>query len=65
MKVAVTGSSGFVGTRLVERLTMDDHQIIAFTRNVSSAERVLPKSQNLEIVAYSLKEAGEWQAKKF
>lgn len=37
--------------------------MVAFTRNVSSAERVLPKSENLEIVAYSPKEAGEWQAK--
>lgn len=43
MKVAVTGSSGFVGTRLVERLTADNHQAIAFACNVSSAERVLPK----------------------
>lgn len=37
--------------------------MVAFTRNVSSAERVLPKSENLEIVAYSPKEAGEWQEK--
>lgn len=37
--------------------------MVAFTRSVSSAERVLPKSENLEIVAYSPKEAGEWQAK--
>ncbi len=37
--------------------------MVAFTRNVSSAERVLPKSENLEIVAYSPKEAGDWQSK--
>ncbi|BAS57066.1 cell division inhibitor [Leptolyngbya boryana NIES-2135] len=63
MKVAVTGSTGFVGSRLVERLLAENHQVVAFTRNVSSAERVLPKSENLEIVAYSPKEAGEWQEK--
>lgn len=37
--------------------------MVAFTRNGSSAERVLPKSENLEIVAYSPKEAGDWQSK--
>ncbi|WNZ44392.1 TIGR01777 family oxidoreductase [Leptolyngbya boryana CZ1] len=63
MKVAVTGSTGFVGSRLVERLLAENHQVVAFTRNVSSAERVLPKSENLEIVAYSPKEAGDWQSK--
>ncbi|MBD1859072.1 MULTISPECIES: thylakoid membrane protein ThyD [Leptolyngbya] len=63
MKVAVTGSTGFVGSRLVERLLAENHQVVAFTRNGSSAERVLPKSENLEIVAYSPKEAGDWQSK--
>jgi uncharacterized protein (TIGR01777 family) len=63
MKVAVTGSTGFVGSRLVERLLAENHQVVAFTRNVSSAEQVLPKSENLEIVAYRPKEAGDWQAK--
>lgn len=63
MKVAVTGATGFVGSRLVERLLAENHQVVAFTRSVSSAARSLPKSQNLEIVAYSPKEAGEWQAK--
>jgi uncharacterized protein len=63
MKVAVTGSTGFVGSRLVERLLAENHQVVAFTRNVSNAERVLPKSQNLEIVAYKPKEAGVWQGK--
>ncbi len=63
MKVAVVGATGFVGSRLVERLTAEGHQVIVFTRNALKAEQVFPKSAypNLEIIAYDPIESGAWQ----
>ena len=61
MKVAITGATGFVGSRLVERLLAQGHQVLVLTRNLSTAQKVFPKSAspNLEIVAYTT-ESGDW-----
>ncbi|MBD2305792.1 TIGR01777 family protein [Chroococcidiopsis sp. FACHB-1243] len=63
MKVAITGATGFVGSRLVERLKSDGHQVVVFSRNVNKAEKVFPKSafSNVEIIAYTPTESGAWQ----
>ncbi|UBF27802.1 TIGR01777 family oxidoreductase [Kovacikia minuta CCNUW1] len=63
MKIAITGATGFVGSRLVERLQAEGHQAIALTRSPVRAQRILPKSAfpNLEIVAYTPTESGDWQ----
>lgn len=63
MKIAITGATGFVGSRLVERLQTEGHQIVVLTRNSARSEQVFPKSAfpNVERVAYTPVEAGDWQ----
>ncbi len=63
MKVAVTGATGFVGTRLVERLQAEGHQVVALTRSQERGDQVFPKTAfpNVTVVAYLPLESGEWQ----
>ncbi|AUT03273.1 TIGR01777 family protein [Nostoc sp. CENA543] len=63
MKIAITGATGFVGSRLVERLHKQGHQILILTRNTTSAQRVFPQEvfKNVEIVAYTPTTSGAWQ----
>jgi uncharacterized protein (TIGR01777 family) len=65
MKIAITGATGFVGSRLVERLHADNHQLLVLTRNPTTAQKVFPSSAfpNLEIVAYTPTASGSWQQK--
>lgn len=58
MKVAITGATGFVGTRLVERLQAEGNQVLVLTRNSDAAKRKFP---NAEVVAYNPRESGSWQ----
>ncbi len=62
MKIAITGATGLVGSRLVAQLNQS-HQILVFTRNSSKAQKVFPPEvfPNLEIVQYTPQESGEWQ----
>jgi len=63
MKIAIAGATGFVGSRLVERLQAERHQVLVLTRNPSAAQKVFPTSAfpNLEITAYTPTESGSWQ----
>lgn len=63
MKVAITGATGLVGSRLVEKLKAENHQILVLTRNADKAKKVFPNSAfpTVEIVQYNPKESGEWQ----
>lgn len=63
MKVAITGATGFVGSRLVERLHAEGHQVLVLTRNPTAAQKVFPNSAfpNLEIIVYTPTESGSWQ----
>lgn len=63
MKVAVTGATGFVGSRLVQRLHDAGHQIKVFARNPERARKVFPESvyDQVKIVAYTPQQSGDWQ----
>ena len=63
MKIAITGATGLVGSRLVAQLNQAGHQILVLTRNPSKAQKVFPAStfSNLEIVRYTPQESGAWQ----
>ena len=64
MKIAVTGATGFVGTRLVERLIDEGHDVKVFTRSVEKAKRTFaaPKyKSSVEFVAYTPTASGDWQ----
>lgn len=65
MKIAITGATGFVGSRLVEKLHERGQQIVVFSRNLERAKKVFPTSAfpQVEIVAYNPKESGNWQQK--
>ncbi len=65
MKVAVTGATGFVGSRLVERLQEEGAEILVFTRNPEAARQVFPseKFTHVDIVSYAPTQAGAWQEK--
>ncbi|XP_019093850.1 PREDICTED: epimerase family protein SDR39U1 homolog, chloroplastic isoform X2 [Camelina sativa] len=42
MTVSVTGATGFIGRRLVQRLRADNHSIRVLTRSKSKAEQIFP-----------------------
>jgi hypothetical protein len=58
MKVAITGATGFVGSRLVEKLQKQGHQPLILTRNRESALKAFPA---MEVVTYTPTESGSWQ----
>jgi uncharacterized protein (TIGR01777 family) len=63
MKIAITGATGFVGSRLVTKLQSQGHQITILTRNPTYAQKVFPSSafRNVELVAYTPDTLGSWQ----
>ncbi|PMB20780.1 TIGR01777 family oxidoreductase [Fischerella thermalis] len=63
MKVAISGATGFVGSRLVEQLHKNGHRVLVLTRNIAHAQKVFPKKafSNVEIVAYTPTVSGTWQ----
>ena len=61
MKVAITGATGFVGNRLVERLLAAGHQVVVLTRDVEQARLKLPAA-DVMIVGDSLSDPSLWQS---
>ena len=63
MKIAISGATGFVGSRLVAKLHAEGHRILVLTRNTTFAQKVFPPQAfpNLEIIAYTPIVSGAWQ----
>ncbi len=63
MKVLVTGATGFIGSRLVERLSRDGHAVLVLSRNPDRARRMFPSLAfpQVEVAAYTPTVAGNWQ----
>lgn len=63
MKIAVTGATGFVGTRLVERLQEEGHSVLVLTRDAARGQRVFPRTAfpQVEVRGYTPLTSGEWQ----
>lgn len=63
MKIAVTGATGFVGPRLVERLQAEGHSVVVFSRNAERARKVFPQTAfpQVEVMGYEPLQSGDWQ----
>ncbi|MBE9064083.1 TIGR01777 family oxidoreductase [cf. Phormidesmis sp. LEGE 11477] len=64
MKIAITGATGFVGSRLVERLIDEGHDVKVFTRSVAKAKKIFTASKFNPVgyVAYTPLQSGDWQS---
>ncbi len=58
MKIAIVGATGFVGSRLVEQLQTQGHQVKILTRNPGAATSRFPQA---EVIGYTPLQSGEWQ----
>jgi uncharacterized protein len=61
MKVAVTGATGFVGSRLVARLCEEGHQVVALVRNPEKFSQQVASHPSLTVIPYKAQAAGDWQ----
>ena len=63
MKIAITGATGFVGSRLVERLQEEGHTVVVFTRSADLGQKLFPANRfpQVSIVEYTPLESGDWQ----
>jgi uncharacterized protein len=59
MKIAIAGATGFVGSRLVEQLQAQGHQIVILTRNPQQASNRFGAAT---VVGYNPLKSGEWQS---
>lgn len=62
MQIVVTGATGFVGVKLVERLQALGDRIVVLARNSQKANRQFPQDAfpNVEVIGYTPFEMGDW-----
>lgn len=63
MKIAITGATGFVGSRLVQHLHQQGHGLVVLSRDGDRARRVFPATAfpRVETVTYTPYTLGDWQ----
>ncbi|RLM78855.1 hypothetical protein C2845_PM12G32010 [Panicum miliaceum] len=59
MTVSITGATGFIGRRLVQKLLSDDHKVFVLTRSATKAASVFPASTYPGV---TIAEQGDWEA---
>jgi uncharacterized protein (TIGR01777 family) len=62
MKIVVTGATGFVGVKLVERLHALGDRVVILARNSPKANRQFPQESfpNVEVIEYNPFVLGDW-----
>jgi hypothetical protein len=62
MKIAVTGASGFIGSRLVKLLQDEGHRVVALTRNEIQSRPIFPKTlfPAVDLVQYDPYRLDDW-----
>lgn len=62
MKIVLTGATGFVGVKLVERLQALGDRIVVLARNPQKATRQFPQDifPNVEVISYTPFVLGDW-----
>uniref|UniRef100_A0ACD5XA72 Uncharacterized protein n=1 Tax=Avena sativa TaxID=4498 RepID=A0ACD5XA72_AVESA len=58
LTVAITGATGFVGRRLVQKLLSDDHKVCVLTRSATKAASVFPATTYPGV---TIAEQGDWE----
>lgn len=58
MSISITGATGFIGRRLVQKLLADDHRVHVLTRSKSKAQLVFPVEKFPKI---TVAEEGDWR----
>ena len=53
MRVFVTGSTGFIGSNLIQKLSMNGYQVLALARDIKKVGAFLPKN-NVKIIEESI-----------
>ncbi len=63
MKIAITGATGFVGQRLVERASTEGHDLLVLTRSAERGQQRFPPTTypTVTVVPYTPTEPGDWQ----
>ncbi|ESR36733.1 hypothetical protein WN944_029217 [Citrus x changshan-huyou] len=61
MTVSVTGATGFIGRRLVQRLQADNHQVRVLTRSRSKAELIFPGKKTRFFPGVMIAEEPQWR----
>ncbi|CAN6245472.1 unnamed protein product [Urochloa humidicola] len=59
MTVSITGATGFIGQRLVQKLLSDDHKVCVLTRSAAKAASVFPASTYPGV---TIAEQGDWES---
>jgi UDP-glucose 4-epimerase len=65
MRIAVTGSAGFLGSRIVDALVEQGHEVLSIDNLSGGFRRNFNDKATIEVIDLCQKEAVEWAFKKF